>query len=93
MKTSFVYILTNTYRTTFYIGITSNLQKRIVEHANGIGSKFAIKYNLTDCVYYETFIDIKQAIAREKQLKNWKRDWKLNLIRDKNPTLKTLIIT
>jgi putative endonuclease len=70
MKYSFVYIITNKYRTTFYIGITSNLSKRIVEHALGEGSKFTKKYNLVNLVYFERFTDINQAIEREKQLKN-----------------------
>ncbi len=73
-----------------YIGVTSNLSKRIVEHALGEGSKFTKKYNLTDLVYFERFTDINQAIAREKQLKNWHHDWKINLIKEKNPKLETL---
>ncbi|MFB9055011.1 GIY-YIG nuclease family protein [Formosa undariae] len=92
MKSSFVYIVTNTHRTTLYIGVTSNLITRITNHQNGIGSIFTKKYNLKDLIYYEEFSDIKQAIAREKQLKNWKRVWKLNLIKQKNPTLETLIL-
>lgn len=90
MKSSYIYILTNTYRTTFYIGITSDLSKRIIEHANGVASKFTKKYSVKDLIYYEEFSDINQAIAREKQLKNWHKAWKLNLIRETNPTLKTL---
>ena len=90
MKSSFVYIMTNKYRTTFYIGVTSNLRKRLIEHQAGEGSKFTSTYNLTDLIYYEEYSDINQAIAREKQLKNWKKDWKTNLIKEKNPTLKTL---
>nr|WP_321236076.1 GIY-YIG nuclease family protein [uncultured Psychroserpens sp.] len=92
MKRSYIYIMTNTYRTTLYIGITSDLNKRVVEHQNGIGSKFTKKYNLKDLIYYEEFSNIKQAIAREKQIKNWKRDWKLNLIKEINPNLETLKI-
>jgi putative endonuclease len=90
MENSFVYIMTNKYRTTFYIGVTSNLSKRNLEHSLGVGSKFTKKYNLTDLIYFEIFSDINQAISREKQLKNWHREWKLNLIREKNPTLRTL---
>ncbi|KAB5492174.1 MULTISPECIES: GIY-YIG nuclease family protein [Flagellimonas] len=90
MEQSFIYIMTNTYRTTFYIGMTSNLTKRVVEHQEGSGSKFTKKYNLTDLVYFEVFSDIDQAIAREKQLKNWHHDWKVNLIKEQNPTLRTL---
>ncbi len=84
--------MTNRYRTTFYIGVTSDLNKRVVEHQNGIGSEFTKKYNLKDLIYFEEFSDINQAIAREKLIKNWKKDWKLNLIRDKNSNLETLIL-
>ncbi|WP_420399551.1 GIY-YIG nuclease family protein [Flagellimonas sp.] len=82
--------MTNKYRTTFYIGVTSNLSKRVVEHQMGIGSKFTKKYNLVELIYYETYSDIEQAIAREKQLKNWHYEWKINLIKKTNPKLKTL---
>lgn len=75
---------------TFYIGITSNLSKRIEQHNDETASKFTKKYNLKDLIYYETFSEINQAIAREKQLKNWHKIWKLNLIKTLNPTLKTL---
>lgn len=92
MKSSFVYILTNDYRTTFYIGVTSDLQKRIIEHQNEVGSTFTKKYNLKDLIYFEEFNDITQAIVREKQLKNWKKEWKLNLIKTINPKLETLTI-
>lgn len=90
MRKSFIYILTNKYRTTFYIGVTSTLKNRLVEHKQGIGSKFTKKYTLIDLIYIEEFTDISQAIAREKQLKNWHKEWKLNLIRKLNPTLQTL---
>lgn len=90
MQYSFVYIMTNKYRTTFYIGVTSNLTNRVIEHMLGEGSKFTKKYSLTDLVYFEKFTDINQAIAREKQLKNWHHDWKINLIKELNPTLETL---
>lgn len=84
--------MTNKYRTTFYIGVTSDLNKRVIEHQNEIGSEFTKKYNLKYLIYYEEFNDINQAIAREKQIKNWKKDWKLNLIREMNPNLLTLKI-
>jgi len=90
MRKSFIYILTNTYRTTLYIGVTSNLSKKFTEHYEGTGSKFTKKYNITDLIYFEEFNDINHAIAREKQLKNWHKEWKLNLIREVNPTFKTL---
>jgi putative endonuclease len=92
MKQSYVYILTNRYRTTFYIGVTSDLEKRIHQHQRGEGSQFSRKYNLKDLVYFEMFTDINQAIRREKQLKNWHREWKINLIKEKNPKLETIDI-
>ncbi len=82
--------MTSQYRTTFYIGVTSDLSNRILEHTEGKGSNFTEKYNLTDLVYFEEFSEINQAIAREKQLKNWHHDWKINLIKEKNPKLETL---
>ena len=90
MKKSYVFILTNKYRTTFYIGVTSNLPKRLYEHNDKIASIFTRKYNITDLIYFEEYTDINQAILREKQLKNWHKEWKLNLIKELNPTLKTL---
>ncbi len=90
MKGGFVYIMSNKNRTTLYIGVTSDLKTRIADHKNGIGSKFTSKYNLTDLLYFEEFPDIYQAIDREKQLKNWKREWKINLIKALNPSLNDL---
>lgn len=81
MHKSYVYILTNTYRTTFYVGVTANLKKRLEEHYEETASKFTKKYNLKDLIYFEVFTDINQAISREKQLKNWHKEWKLNLIK------------
>jgi putative endonuclease len=62
----------------------------MIQHKKGVGSKFTSKYNIRDLVYFEEFTDINQAILREKQLKNWHRDWKINLIKVKNPKLQTL---
>jgi len=90
MKNSYVYILTNKYRTTFYIGVTANLNKRFQEHYDETASVFTKKYNIKDLIFFETFNDINQAIEREKQLKNWHKEWKLNLIKTLNPNLKTL---
>ncbi len=70
MRTSYTYIMTNKYRTTFYIGVIDNLNKRVQEHQTGVGSQFTLKYMTKDLIYFEEFLDIKQAIAREKQLKN-----------------------
>lgn len=92
MKKGYVYILMNKGRTTNYIGVTSDLVRRITEHKEGFGSFFTQKYNVKELVYYEEFSDINQAIDREKQLKNWHREWKLNLIKAVNPELKELEI-
>jgi len=92
MNLYYIYILTNAYRTTFYIGVTNDLNKRVSQHNDKVGSVFTTQYNVTDLIYYETFEDINKAISREKQLKNWKKEWKLNLIKLKNPTLETLSI-
>ena len=80
-----VYILTNSTNSTFYIGVTSNLPKRIWEHKNKVVDGFSNKYNLHKLVYYELTENIEAAINREKQLKNWHRDWKINLIKENNP--------
>jgi putative endonuclease len=90
MKKGFIYIISNKKRTTFYVGVTNNLKRRITEHKGGIGSKFSSKYKLTDLLYYEEITDIRKAILREKQLKNWHREWKLNLIKSVNPDLRDL---
>jgi putative endonuclease len=90
MKKGFIYIISNKNRTTFYIGVTSELKIRIAKHKEGIGSSFTIQYKLTDLVYFEEFPNIVQAINREKQLKNWHREWKLNLIKSINPDMKDL---
>ncbi len=87
MKESFVYMLSNKNRTVLYIGITSNLLRRIEEHKNGIGSIFTKKYNVNELLYFEVFNDINQAIKREKQLKKWNKDWKWSLIKENNPYL------
>ncbi len=67
MKLSYVYILANEYRTTFYIGMTANLKERMDQHKNELGSKFTLKYNVKDLIYFEEFTDINQAILREKK--------------------------
>ncbi len=91
MKRGYVYILSNYTRSTLYIGVTSNLHARINEHRNGTGSKFTAHYKLHFVVYVEEFQSIQLAIAREKQLKNWHREWKFNLIRSTNPELKDIM--
>lgn len=78
-------LITNKLNSVLYVGITSNLVKRIWEHKNKVVDGFSNKYNLNKLVYYEICNDIEQAIKREKQLKNWHRAWKDNLIKEKNP--------
>ena len=89
-KTHAVYILTNYNESTFYIGVTRDLQKRIWEHKNKVVNGFTEKYNVDKLVYYETTDSIESAIKREKQLKNWHRQWKINLIKEMNPEFKDL---
>jgi len=86
----FVYILSNVKRTVFYIGVTNNLKRRIYEHENGLVEGFSQRYNLKYVVFFEEYRKIEDAIMREKQLKNWRRIWKINLVKIKNPTLKDL---
>lgn len=90
IRTYYVYILTNYSNTTLYIGVTNNLEKRIYEHKNEMIDGFSKKYKLKKLIYFEDCTDIKSAIAREKQLKNWHREWKLNLIKRLNPNLADL---
>lgn len=81
-----VYILTNRTHTVLYIGVTSELWVRLQEHREKkYPQAFTAKYNCNKLVYYENFISIEEAIAREKQLKNWHRAWKEKLISEKNP--------
>lgn len=83
----YVYILTNFTNTTFYIGVTNNLERRSLEHKSELTLGFTKKYHTTKLIYFEDSSRIEDAIAREKQLKNWHRAWKLNLIKRKNPKL------
>ncbi len=86
MKPGFVYIITNYTNTTLYIGVTSNLPKRIIEHKEKrFQNSFSAKYNLNKLVYYEQSQMIGDAIAREKQLKAGSRKTKIELIENLNP--------
>lgn len=90
-KNYYIYILGND-RPTLYIGVTNNLVKRIYEHKEGLAEGFTKKYSLKKLLYFEVFGDITNAILREKQLKHWNREWKLQLIKKYNPTLKDLYL-
>lgn len=86
----YVYILSNKHRQILYIGVTADLKQRVYQHRNQEGSKFTTKYNVHHLVYYEEYQRMIDAIEREKQLKKWKRAWKLKLIKDMNPQMRDL---
>jgi putative endonuclease len=90
MKKGYVYILSNEARTTFYVGVTSNLLQRIRTHKEGSESSFSRKYTLRKLLYFEEHPTVRTAIQREKQLKNWHREWKVNLIKSVNPKMRDL---
>ena len=81
----YVYIMTNKHKTVVYTGVTSNIQRRVYEHENGLLKGFTKKYNAHYLVYYEHYTQILEAIAREKQIKKWRREKKNNLIASLNP--------
>lgn len=82
---AYTYILSNKPKGTFYIGVTTHLARRIYEHKHKMVDGFSKRYNLVYLVYAEEHQTITDAIAREKQLKNWHRDWKIKLIESINP--------
>ena len=92
MKTHnyFVYLVTNFNKSVLYVGVTSNLTRRITEHANGLTDGFSKKYHSKYLVYYQHFSYIDQAISREKQIKKWSRKKKNELIKKFNPDWKFL---
>ena len=91
VKDYYVYIMTNGVR-TLYIGVTNDLMRRVFEHKEKLTEGFTKKYNITMLVYYETASDIQVAIAREKQLKSWRRSKKIALIESSNPQWKDLCL-
>lgn len=82
----YVYILSSFKNGSLYIGVTSNLENRIYLHKNGLIEGFTKKYNIKNLVYFEIYDDISNAITREKQIKRWKRIWKIELIEKNNPS-------
>ena len=86
----FVYILSNWSDSVVYVGVTSNLPKRLYEHRNGLADGFTKKYNVHKLVYFEQTNDVYAAISREKQLKKWNRSKKNLLIAQQNPTWRDL---
>jgi putative endonuclease len=83
-RTYYVYILASGRYGTLYIGITNNLRSRLEQHRAGQGSRFVCKYKVFRLVHVEAFASPLEAITREKQLKNWRRDWKIQLIEKEN---------
>ena len=85
-----VYILASKRNGTLYIGVTSNLVKRIWQHKNDLADGFTKKYQVHNLVYYEIHSDMNEALKREKKIKKWNRQWKLKLIEKDNPSWKDL---
>ena len=86
--TYYIYILTNKAKTVYYTGVTNHLKIRLEQHKEGINSNsFTSKYNVHYLLYYEKFTWIQEAIAREKEIKGWRREKKINLIKTINPDL------
>ena len=90
MKDYYVYILTNQYHNVMYIGVTNDLKRRVYEHKAGIIEGFTKRYNVHQLVYAENCHDISDAIKREKQLKNWRREKKNALVEAVNPEWKEI---
>ena len=90
MNRYWVYIISNKYMSTIYTGVTNDIVRRVWEHRSGNIRGFTSRYKCGWLLYYEEFSDINQAIAREKQIKGWKRDKKIELIISLNPMRKDL---
>ena len=84
-KWYYTYILASKRNGTLYIGVTNNLARRVYEHKNKLIEGFTSKYNVNKLVYFEMYNDIRNAIGREKNMKKWKREWKIELIEKENP--------
>lgn len=84
-KKFYVYILAKERNSTFYVGVTSNLPKRIYEHKTEVADGFTKQYNIKKLVYFEVFDNAENAIKREKRLKKWNRPWKMRIIEEINP--------
>ena len=87
-----VYILASKINGTLYVGVTSDLNKRIWEHKNNVIEGFTKRYSVHTFVWYETHESMESAISREKELKKWKRQWKLDLINETNPEWRDLYL-
>jgi len=83
----YIYVLTNYTKQVFYIGFTNDIIRRIIEHKNNLGSDFTRKYNLKYLIYFEECNDVYVGMEREKEIKKWRREKKINLIKTVNPNL------
>lgn len=92
MKEFCVYILASKHYGTLYVGMTSNLIQRIYQHKNNLVDGFTKTYSIHDLVYYEQHGNFEECAKREKQIKAWKRQWKINLIEEENPYWQDLYI-
>ena len=90
MKSYFVYLLASKKNGTLYVGVTSNLEQRVYEHKNALVDSFTKKYKVYNLVWYQETTDVYEAITKEKQIKKWKREYKINLIEASNPEWKDL---
>lgn len=90
MKSYYVYILASKRNGTLYIGVTNDLVRRVYEHKEGLVEGFTKKYKVDRLVYFEETNDVESAITREKRLKKWNRQWKIELIEKENPEWKDL---
>ena len=86
MRTYYVYILTNANRNVMYVGVTGNLDGRLLEHRSGKGGDFTRRYHVHTLVHVEEYQYVEEAIAREKQIKGWRRSKKDALVAESNPT-------
>src|SRR5215475_14322108 len=91
MNAYYVYILTNVKRNVMYVGVTNDLQDRVADHADGRGGSFTRQYRVNTLVYFEEFQHIDEAIAREKQIKSWRRSKKDALVEALNPAWADLL--
>jgi len=89
-KQFYVYIMANKPNGTLYVGVTSSLVQRVWQHKNKVIEGFTSKYGINRLVYYEVHIAVEPAIVREKQIKKWRRAWKIELIEKQNPNWRDL---
>ncbi len=90
MNKYYVYILASKRNGTLYIGFTNDLQRRVLEHKEKVIKGFTAKHNVTNLVCFQEFETAEEGLIRERQMKKWKRDWKLRLIEEENPQWKDL---